>query len=262
MDRPLVSIVVPSLNSGRFVKQALDSILTQGYPSVECIVMDGGSEDETVEILKGYSSCIKWESGPDKGQAHALNKGFTKSKGEILSWLNSDDVLLPGAVGRAVEYLMANPHVSAVYGDVEWVDEEGRVMERRRSLPFDLNRLINYFNYIPQMGTFFRRSAFQKVGPLDERLRYAMDYDLWIRLGKMRPLGYLEEFQAQWRIHKGSKTGSSPLVAMRENIAVSRRHGGRTISPMLISAILWRAGAAPFVRIIRKLLEARWRESR
>lgn len=258
-ERPLVTVVIPTLNSGRFLEEAIGSVLSQDYEALECWVVDGGSTDRTLEILRAHAGRIQWVSEPDRGQAHAINKGFALARGEVLSWLNADDRYLPGAVSRAVGCLLSHPELAAVYGDVEWIDEHGRVLELRRSMPFDLHRLLNYYNYIPQMGTFFWREALEEVGGLDEALQYAMDYDLWIRMGKRRSMGYMGCVLAQWRIHKGSKTSSSPLVAMPENLAVSRRHGGMRLSPMRLSALLWRMGAAGAVRLGRRLLERRWR---
>ncbi len=257
---PLVTVVIPALNSGCFLKEAIQSILGQDYPRIECWVMDGGSQDETLDILRAYEGSIHWISEPDRGQANALNKGFRRALGEILAWLNADDRYLPGAVSRAVDYLVSYRDVAAVYGDVECIDAEGRPIQRRQALPFDLNRLLNYYNYIPQMSTFFRKRAWEEAGGLDEALHYSMDYDLWIRIGKSHQMGYLSQTLSQWRIHGGSKTSPSPLIAMPECLRVSRRYGGRRFSPMWASAWLWRIGGADVVRWVMRFLGKRWRK--
>ncbi len=257
---PLVSVVVPTLDSGNFLEEALQSILDQDYPRIECWVMDGGSQDETLDILRAYEGSIHWISEPDRGQAHALNKGFCRAGGEVFAWLNADDRYLPGAVSGAVEYLVSYGDIAAVYGDMECIDAKGRLIRKRQALPFDLNRLLNYYNYIPQMSTFFRKEAWEKAGRLDETLHYCMDYDLWIRIGRSQPMGYFPQTLAQWRIHEGSKTSPSPLVAMPERLGVSRRHGGRRFSPMWMSACLWRIGGTGMVRWGLRFLEKRWRK--
>lgn len=256
---PKVTVVIPTLDSGRFLREALESVLGQDYPRLECRVVDGGSTDNTLEVLKEYEDRIEWVSEPDRGQAHAINKGLAAAEGEVVAWLNADDRYLPGAVSKAVECLVAHPEAAAVYGDVEWIDEEGRTLEVRRSMPFEMHRLLNYYNYIPQMTTFFWRRIWEDLGGLDEGLRYAMDYDLWIRMGKTGPMLYMGCVLAQWRVHKGSKTSASPMVAMPENIMVSRRHGGMRFSPMWVTALLWRMGLRAPVRLGRRLLETRWR---
>ncbi len=255
-----VSVVVPTLNSSPFLEEALQSILDQDYPRIECWVIDGGSKDGTLEILRSYEGKINWISESDRGQSHALNKGFCRAGGDVFAWLNGDDRYLPGAVSAVVAYLDSHGDMAAVYGDVECIDAEGRPIQKRQSLPFDLNRLLNYYNYIPQMSTFFRKRAWEEAGGLDEALHYSMDYDLWIRIGKSHQMGYLSQTLSQWRIHEGSKTSPSPLVAMPECLGVSRRHGGRRFSPMWVSAWLWRIGGADVVRWFMRFLGKRWRK--
>jgi glycosyltransferase involved in cell wall biosynthesis len=257
--RPLVSVVMPTLNSARYVEESLRSVLEQDYREIECLVIDGGSTDGTVDILRAHESHIHWISEPDGGQAQALNKGFGLASGEIFAWLNGDDRYLPGSVSTAVRHMDQHPGAAAVYGDVTWIDGDGRILQHRRSLPFDLKRLLNYYNYIPQMSTFFRRWAWEQSGGLDETLSFAMDYDLWIRMGRAHPMHYLPHTLAQWRVHGNSKTSSSPLVAMPENLRVSRVNGGMRYSPMWVSAWLWRMGGSGLVRWIRTFVERRWR---
>ncbi len=162
---PLVSIVTPSYNQGAFIEETIRSVLSQDYPRIEYIVVDGGSTDGTLSILRKYGDHLTWFSEPDKGQSDAINKGFRKSHGEILAWLNSDDIYLPGAVRTAAGYLAVHPEVAMVYGDCHMVDEQGQVVGRSIWIEdFDLMRLVEDLNYIHQPAAFFCRQAFEGVG--------------------------------------------------------------------------------------------------
>jgi glycosyltransferase involved in cell wall biosynthesis len=183
---PLVSIITPSLNQGRFIRKTIESVLSQDYPRLEHLVMDGGSTDETLDILRSYGDRITWRSGPDGGQAAAVNSGVRLAKGEILGWLNSDDTYQPGAVTAAVEHLIAHPETAVVYGNAYFIDEHNVVFGAHPTEDFDLNRLAET-TLICQPTAFIRRSAIEAVGMLDTTLHYCMDYDLFIRLGRRFP---------------------------------------------------------------------------
>jgi hypothetical protein len=205
---PLVTVVTPSLNQGKFIEATIQSVLSQDYPNLEYIVMDGGSTDETLEILCSYGRRLRWVSEPDGGQSQAINTGWRMAEGEILTWLNADDLFSPGAVRRAVLALQAaGGDVAGVYGDCVYIDEQGQPLGKYPSQSFDYGRLVQLAeDFIPQPGAFLRRNWLERVGLLDESLHYVMDYDLWLRLGMFARLEYLPEVSAFARLHSGAKT--------------------------------------------------------
>jgi glycosyltransferase involved in cell wall biosynthesis len=225
---PLVSIITPSYNQGAFVEATILSVLEQDYSNLEYLVVDGASTDETQEILRRYRGRLRWISEPDEGQAHAINKGFARTRGEILGWLNSDDVYTPGAISAVVEYLVAHPEVMLVYGDANFIDADGVVVGPCAHVePFDLHRLIHHSDFIVQPATFFRRSAFEAVGRLDESLHWAMDYDLWLKIGRRYQAAYLPRLMANSRWFGANKTALGGQARLAEIEKVARRHGGR-----------------------------------
>jgi glycosyltransferase involved in cell wall biosynthesis len=232
-NKPLVSVITPSFNQGRFIEQTILSVLNQDYPNIELIVMDGGSSDETVDILKRYNDRIIWISEKDKGQAHAINKGLNLAKGEILAYLNSDDTYLPGAIGRAVRYFtLEKPDAKFIYGEGYHVTEGGRIIERYPTELFDYQRLAETC-YICQPATFWKREVIEKVGLFNERLNYAMDYDYWIRIAKKYGnLRHVPEYLANSRFYQDTKTVSRRLEAHAEILDVIREHYGRQNVPM------------------------------
>lgn len=215
---PLVSIVIPSYNQGAFLEEAVLSVLEQSYPRVELLVIDGGSEDESVSIIERYSDQIAyWVSEPDRGQTDAINKGMQRAAGEFVWWLNSDDMLLSDAVAASVAYLEENPGVDLVYGDLIWIDENGRFLREYRYEPFDFLRNIVEWVDISQAGALARLSALQEIGFLDNSMHYLMDRDLWIRLALQgKRIEYLPRPMARFRIHEQSKTQSGSPQAVVE----------------------------------------------
>lgn len=205
-ERPLVSIVTPSLNQGQFIRATIESVLSQDYPNIEYIVVDGGSTDDTLSILKSFGERVRWVSEKDGGQSEAVNKGWRMARGEILSWLNADDLLAPGAVTAAALALEA-ADVAGLYGDCEYIDEAGRHLGDYPSQPFDYDKLVTLTeDFIPQPGTFLRSSSAREAGLLDESLHFVMDYDFWLRLGMRAPMKYLPQKMAFARLHGGAKT--------------------------------------------------------
>jgi glycosyltransferase involved in cell wall biosynthesis len=231
---PLVTVVTPSYNQGRFIRQTIESVLAQDYPSIEYIVMDGGSTDETRSILEGYTGRVDWVSNPDRGQASAVNEGWQRGRGEILGWVNSDDAYLGGAVRAAVTYLRSHPDVSAVYGEAYHTDEAGEILARYPTAPFDFDRLKETC-FICQPTVFVRRSAVERGGYLDEALQFCMDYDLWIRIGKIARFGRVEEYLATSRLYPGSKTLGRRREVYAEVLAMMYRHFG-CVAPTWIYA--------------------------
>jgi glycosyltransferase involved in cell wall biosynthesis len=230
----LVSIVTPSLNQAQYLREALDSVHAQTHAPIEHIVVDGGSTDGTLDVLAQYDG-VRWDSEPDRGQSHALNKGFTLAKGEILGWLNADDAYEPDAVAQAVAAIHATG-AALVYADVTRVNDDGVNPRRIRSRPaFDVWTELNLGCGIYSPAVFFTRKALSAVGPLDESLHLTMDYDLWLRIGKRFPVRRVDAIWAVQRIHDEAKTMRHYDDFWPERLAVSRRHGGRLVSPLLIS---------------------------
>jgi Glycosyl transferase family 2 len=223
---PLVSIVTPSYNQGRYIEETIQSILSQSYPNLEYIVVDGGSNDNTVEILKKYEGHLTWISEKDRGQADAINKGFQMAKGEIMAWLNSDDTYLPGAVHHAVGYLEAHPEVGMLYGEGYHIDEDGELIERYYTEPFDYQRLGEVC-FICQPTVFLRAEVIRTVGPLDITLDYCLDYDYWMRIAKHFRIGYLDKYLANTRLHLDTKTLSKRVEVHQETLQVVKRHYGQ-----------------------------------
>jgi glycosyltransferase involved in cell wall biosynthesis len=202
----LVSIVVPCYNQGHYLRQAIDSVLSQDYPRIELIVLDDGSTDDTPAVLAGYSGRFHFESHANMGQAATLNKGWRMSKGEILSYLSADDFLLSGAVRRSVETLLANPGVVLTYCDFSRVDEESRALWQVRAPEFSYRDLVVEIICQPGPGVFFRRDAFERAGFWDERLRQNPDYEYWLRLGLEGAFVRIPEVLAAYRMHEESQS--------------------------------------------------------
>ena len=224
-QEPLVSIVTPCLNMGRFLEETIRSVLDQDYPHLEYLVMDGGSRDETLDILRKYEGRLRYVSEPDDGQADAVNRGFGRTTGAIFAFLNADDTYLPGAVSAAVAALAKNPEAGVAYGDAWLVAEDGSRLRRYPVEPFDPVNLARRC-YICQPAAFFRRDVFAAAGMLDAALRFAHDYDLWIRIARLRPMVKVDRYLATSRLHSGAKTMAETGPAMRETIEVLQRHYG------------------------------------
>ncbi|MGA9070377.1 MAG: glycosyltransferase family 2 protein [Terracidiphilus sp.] len=179
---PKISVVLPSFNQAKYLELTLRSILDQQYPNLELIVIDGGSKDESPEIIRKYQEHMKfWCSEPDGGHPEGLIKGFSHATGEILCFLNSDDLFEPGVLNEVGEYFSAHPDVDVVYGDTTWIDAEGKPLRVHKEIPFNRFLWTYTYNYIPGMSTFWRRGIYDKVGGVTTTYRLAFDADLWIR---------------------------------------------------------------------------------
>lgn len=202
---PLVSIVTPSFNQAAFLEDAIRSVLAQDYPAIEYLVVDGGSTDGSVEIIRRYAPRLAWWiSEADRGQAEAIGKGLERARGEIVAWLNSDDLYLPGAVGQAVAALQAHPQAGLVYGNALTIDGQGRPINRLVFPEWGLEELAS-FRVICQPAVFARRAALEGVGGLDRTYHYLMDHQAWLRIATIAPLIHRPAFWAAARFHPAAK---------------------------------------------------------
>ena len=193
IDLPAVAIVTPSYQQCEFLEETIRSVLLQGYPKLSYAIMDGGSTDGSLAIIEKYAPWLdNWVSEPDGGQAAAIDKGFQRTLGPILGWLNSDDVFAPGALWTAINEFRQHPGAVLVYGDAEKIARDGAPLGRVGEVrPCDQHYLVTEDNAVAQPAAFFQRAAYEAAGRLDHKLYWALDYDLWIRLSSQGPLRYV-----------------------------------------------------------------------
>ena len=252
-ESPLVTIITPSFNQAEYLEETIQSVLNQTYSNIEYMVIDGGSQDGTLEIIKKHEKKLaRWISEKDKGQTDAINKGFALAKGQILGWINSDDTLLPNAVEEAVAYLQENPQVGLVYGDANYIDEHSQVIGKFPAAQTDLARLRRGYVHIPQQASFFRKCLWDQVSPLDDSFYFAMDYDLWTRLAAISELRYLPGcLWGNFRLHADAKTIAADDRCWPEMLRVHYREGGKWLSPIVLKYQI-RKLAAPLIRRRRR----------
>jgi glycosyltransferase involved in cell wall biosynthesis len=223
---PPISIVTPSFNQGRFVERTLRSVLDQGVAGLEYFVADGGSTDETVDVLRRYDGRLRWVSRPDGGQADAVNQALAATSGEVIGWLNSDDVYLPGALDAVLRFFSDHPEVDVVYGDAQHIDEHDAVLEPYYTEDWDFARLADVC-YLCQPAVFFRRRVVERFGPLDASLRYCMDYEYWLRVGAAVPFVRIPGVLAGSRLYETNKTLGSRVAVHVEIAQMMKRRLGR-----------------------------------
>lgn len=214
---PKITIVTPSYNQAEYLEQCLKSVINQGYPNLEYIVMDGGSSDNSIDIIRKYESQIHyWQSKPDNGQASAIKKGFEIGSGEILGWINSDDFLCRDTLLRVAEVFSNNHELASIYGNAFWVDEIGSLI--RALIPSQVNyqNLAYGANAIFQGATFYKKQAYEEIGGLNADLEYAMEYELLFKLARQFEIQYIPEFFACFRKQPLSKGSTIPEVGQRE----------------------------------------------
>ena len=252
-DLPLVSIVTPSFNQASYLEETIQSVFDQDYPRIEYMIVDGGSADGSVSIIKKYADKLAWwVSEVDKGQTDAINKGFGRAKGRILAWLNSDDTYEPGAVSAAVKFLQENSDVGMVYAGCNYIDEESRKIGDFPAAQTDYRRLRRGYVHIPQQTMFFRAGLWHAVGPLDPTFYFAMDYDLWVRIASHAAIKYLPgKTWANFRIHTSGKTIAADDRCWPEMLRVHYRDGGSKLS-VIVAKYYIRKLIAPFWNWRRK----------
>jgi glycosyltransferase involved in cell wall biosynthesis len=225
VPQPLVSIVTPSYNMARYLPEAIESILSQDYPRLEYIVVDGGSTDRSLEILRSYGDRLRLITGKDKGPSEAAWRGFREATGEIFVWLNADDLFLPGAVRTAAGYLQSHPAVDAVYGEGYWIDEAGKTISRYPTRPWD-PKILELDCFICQPAAFLRASSYRRC-ELDPDVNRSFDYDLWIRMAKQGfRFDSIPDYLANSRMHSGAKTILERDAVFDASIQLLKRHYG------------------------------------
>lgn len=254
---PKISIVTPNYNHSEFIEEAIRSVLLQGYPDLEYIVIDGGSTDESIEIIAKYKPWISHiEIGPDNGQAEALKKGFSLARGEILAWLNSDDRYQPNTLRRVAEFFVSHPKVVFGNGDVNFIDSKGKLIKKIYAVKpnYLLTANLGVHGW-PQQGCFWRRKAYEAAGGIDSSLQFCMDRDLFIRLIKIGPSRRIPGPPlADFRLHNKTKSATLLKTASRESLILINRYGSRKLrSHESLLRILWQIWNIP--TIIRAHIE-------
>ena len=232
MKRPKVSIVTPTYNHAHFIERTIKSILEQDYPNIEYIVMDGGSKDGTVDILKKYPGII-WKSEKDSGQSDAINKGLRRATGDIVAFLNSDDTYEPGAISKVVEFFGANPDKKWVYGKCRIINDDD--VEIRRPITWYKNLLLKRYsfnkllseNFISQPATFWKRELHKEIGYINEAEHYTMDYEFWLRIGQKYPAGVIDAYLANFRMYDTSKSGSLSNPQFKDELRIAKHFNYR-----------------------------------
>jgi glycosyltransferase involved in cell wall biosynthesis len=249
---PKISLVTCSYQQGRYLGQAIRSVLDQGYPALEYLVIDGGSTDGSVDILRRYETALAfWVSEPDGGQTDALIKGFSRSTGEIMGWLCSDDLLLPGALRAVAAFFRAHPSVMAAYGNALWIDREGRFLRAKKEMGFSRFVFLHDHNYVPQPSMFWRRELYRAVHGLDPRFDLAMDADLWERFSRVTRIAHIPRYLSCMRFYAEQKTRRRRLDADQEDQAIRCRDHPATGHPLAARALRL---AARSLRVAAKAL--------
>ena len=220
-----ISVVTPSYNQGRFIERTIRSVLDQNVPSLDYMVVDGASTDETVDVLKKYEARLHWVSEKDNGQTEAVNKGLKWAGGDIIGWLNSDDIYCPGALSAVINIFEKCPQIDVVYGEADHIDENDNIIENYYTEDWDYERLKEVC-FLCQPAVFFRRRILKHLGFLDTSLKYCMDYEYWLRLGAETPFLRLKEKLAGSRMYRENKTlGERIAVHTEINHMLRKRLG-------------------------------------
>ncbi len=237
MTLPSISVITPTFNQGKFLEKTILSVLDQNYPSLEYIVIDGGSTDGTIKLLKGFGDRISWISEQDDGQTDAINKGLAIATGEVLGIINSDDLYEEGALTNVGKFFFENPRALWMTGKCRIIDLDGKEIRRLITLYKNfwlrLNMINSLYvlNYISQPATFWRKKLVDQIGIFSETLHYAMDYDYWLRACQRTKLKVNFQYLAKFRIYSESKSGSGFIEQFEEEFSVAHRY---TTSKLLL----------------------------
>lgn len=221
-----ITVVTPSYNQGSYIRRTIESVLSQGIEDLEYIVMDGGSSDETVSILKEYSDRLIWKSEKDNGQTDAVNKGIRAAHGDVIGWLNSDDIYYPGAIHKVLDVFQNHPEINVVYGNANHIREDNSFIEEYYTEDFNYERLKDVC-FICQPSLFFRKKLVDIYGYLDDKLQYCMDYDYWLRLGKGEKFYRLNELIAGSRLYEDNKTLGARRKVHEEMLVMQKKNLGK-----------------------------------
>lgn len=262
MDRPLVSIIIPSYNQGRFLRETLDSTLQQDYRPIEVLVLDGASKDDSVDVLRSYGERpeLQWWSEPDKGVVDAVNKGLARAKGAILAIQSSDDVYLPGAIATAVAAFHEDPALALVYGDCEYIDAASKPIGGTNLEPFDLAAYVGKRTFIPQPAAFFTKRAADAAGGWRPEISYAADAEFYLRVAAQGHVRKLDTRLARYRYHEAQRDQAGEKIAHDWEAAirgwVEREHPPRALRRQARLGIhITRAHYLPESRWVRRTIE-------
>lgn len=247
-----VSVITPSYNQGVFLEACIRSVIEQNYANIQHIVMDGGSTDGSVDVLKKHSRHLAyWVSEPDQGQAFALNEGLRHATGDIIGWLNSDDLCAPGAIRRVTAFFSKHPDAIMVYGDCNVIDGNGRTLSSIRPGAFSMDGLL-WRNPIMQPAAFFRKTLIDQLGDFDTRFKYAIDHDMWLRASVVfeEKIEYLPQVLACYRVHERAQSWKDAVPALLDEIAVRKKFAARKDLPAHISARVGRIFCEPFEHLL------------
>lgn len=213
---PKITIVTPSFNQGHFLEETIQSVLGQNYPNLEYMIIDGGSTDNSVDLIQKYSDHLTyWVSEPDQGQHYAIQKGFNRATGDIITWLCSDDLYEPGTLHIVANAYLAHPNAALIYGDTQYLYPDG-ARKTKKKIMFDYKMALYAYSMIPQPSSFMSRQAYIEIGGIDPTFQYTADYDLFLRLGKHREVVQIPLVLSSYRLHATSKTISSKSLMKKE----------------------------------------------
>ncbi len=223
---PKISLITPSFNQAQFLEKTILSILNQNYPNLEYIIIDGGSTDGSVEIIKKYEKYIAfWVSEPDSGQSNALNKGFRIASGELVGWQNSDDILLPSSLFKIASAYKKNQGFDLFFGNIVFLDGNDKIVNTLRFVPFNYYSLLYEGTVLSNQAAFWKRQLFEKFGFLDEKYRFCMDYEFWVRIGNKCKFYFIHDYLGGFRLHHTSKTHTIAEIGLKEHYSIMKEKG-------------------------------------